>query len=82
MSVNAYNERPVLASTTFVPATTSPRYEDQLLPGLPPGVYRVAVTKDGVTIPARYNTETTLGCEVFGGGRGGSTTLALKLTSR
>ena len=52
------------------------------LPGLPPGVYRVAVTKDGAAIPAKYNTQTTLGCEVYGGARGGTPVLELKLSSR
>ncbi|MFO0821913.1 MAG: hypothetical protein U0792_02150 [Gemmataceae bacterium] len=51
-------------------------------PGLPSGVYRIAVTKDGAKIPARYNTETTLGCEVSAGGRGGSSGLDLKLNSK
>jgi hypothetical protein len=36
--------------------------------GLPPGFYRVEITKDGENIPAKYNTETTLGAEVYGGG--------------
>jgi hypothetical protein len=33
-------------------------------PGIPPGIYRVEITKDGEEIPAKYNTETTLGQEV------------------
>jgi hypothetical protein len=33
-------------------------------PGLPPGLYRVEITKKGVEIPAKYNTETILGCEI------------------
>jgi hypothetical protein len=33
-------------------------------PGVPPGFYRVEITKVGVDIPARYNTHTTLGVEV------------------
>ncbi len=52
------------------------------LPGLPPGVYRISVTKDGVTILPKYNTQTTLGCEVSGGGRGGNSTFDVKLTSK
>jgi hypothetical protein len=51
-------------------------------PGLPSGVYRVSVTREGGTLPARYNTQTTLGCEVFGASRGGSTSLTLRLTSQ
>jgi hypothetical protein len=33
-------------------------------PGLSPGFYRVEITKEGDTIPAKYNTATTLGLEV------------------
>lgn len=33
-------------------------------PGLPPGMYRVEITKDGENIPAKYNTNTELGQEV------------------
>jgi len=51
-------------------------------PGIPSGVYRIAVTKDGANIPAKFNTETTLGCEISGGGRGGSSTRELKLLTK
>lgn len=54
------------------------------LPGLPCGLYRVKVSKPGPegqeTIPARYNTQTTLGCEVFAGRSAGR--LEFKLFSR
>ena len=33
-------------------------------PGVPPGFYRVEITKPGLAIPAKYNTETILGIEV------------------
>lgn len=52
------------------------------LPGVPPGVYRIAVTKDGAALPERFNTKTTLGCEVSGGGRGGNSGLDLKLETK
>ncbi len=52
------------------------------MPGVPPGVYRIAVTKDGVSIPAKFNTETTQGCEVSGGGRGGSSGFDVKITTK
>jgi hypothetical protein len=32
--------------------------------GIPPGFYRVEITKPGLEIPAKYNTETVLGLEV------------------
>jgi hypothetical protein len=34
------------------------------LPGVPPGFYRVEITKPGMAVPARYNTKTVLGQEV------------------
>jgi hypothetical protein len=40
------------------------------LPGVAPGFYRVEITKPGVKIPAKYNTETTLGQEVALDARG------------
>jgi hypothetical protein len=33
-------------------------------PGIPPGMYRVEITKEGDNIPARYNTASELGQEV------------------
>jgi hypothetical protein len=36
-------------------------------PGAAPGFYRVEITKAGESIPAKYNTETTLGVEVASG---------------
>ncbi len=32
--------------------------------GMPPGVYRVEITHPKSTLPVKYNTESTLGCEV------------------
>ena len=34
--------------------------------GMPYGWYRIEVTKEGETIPAKYNTETTLGACIAG----------------
>jgi len=51
------------------------------LPGVPCGVYKIAVTKEGASIPAKYNTQTTLGGEVSGGGRSGNSILELRLTT-
>jgi hypothetical protein len=33
-------------------------------PGVPPGFYKVQITKSGENIPAKYNTQTILGAEV------------------
>jgi hypothetical protein len=35
-------------------------------PGTPPGFYRVEITKPGENIPAKYNTDTSLGEEISG----------------
>ena len=43
---------------------TMPAAEGDNRPGMPPGYYRVEITKAGDNIPAKYNTETTLGQEV------------------
>ena len=45
---------------------------DPSVKGLSPGFYRVEITKDGEPIPAKYNTETTLGAEAAGGREGNS----------
>ena len=37
------------------------------VPGVQCGLYRVEITKAGANIPAKYNTETTLGLEVAQG---------------
>jgi hypothetical protein len=34
------------------------------VPGVPYGLYRVEITKEGMDIPAKYNTQTILGQEV------------------
>jgi hypothetical protein len=48
-------------------ASISRPYEaDIKVRGLSPGFYRVEITKDGEAIPAKYNTQTTLGAEVSG----------------
>jgi hypothetical protein len=53
------------------------------MPGLQCGLYRIVVTKTGPgggeTLPEIYNTNTTLGREVFSAGRGG-TSIELDLT--
>jgi hypothetical protein len=47
--------------------------KDPGIAGIPLGLYRVEITKDGESIPAKYNTETTLSIGVYSpaaGGRG------------
>ena len=51
----------------------APMPADPTVQGLSPGFYRVEITKDGENIPAKYNTETTLGAEVASGSETGET---------
>jgi len=50
--------------------------------GLSAGLYKIQVTKDGTAIPARFNTQTTLGREVFPNPRAGEVTMTLEVSSR
>ena len=54
-------------SATGIVDVSSPYAADPKVTGLSPGFYRIEITKAGENIPARYNTETTLGAEVAGG---------------
>jgi EF hand len=49
---------------------------------IPAGLYRIKVTKEGTTIPPRFNTDTTLGREVVNEPRQGGATIELALSSR
>jgi hypothetical protein len=42
---------------------TVPRQGPDDVDGVPPGFYRVEITKPGENIPAKYNTQTTLGID-------------------
>jgi len=48
-------------------------------PGVSPGFYRVQITKSGENIPAKYNTETTLGQEVARDAAGNEGAIAIDL---
>lgn len=50
--------------------------------GLAPGLYKIQVTKDGAAIPARFNSQTVLGKEVFHDPHRAEDFIELKLTSR
>ena len=54
-------------SKSGVATINSPYPDDPKVGGLSPGFYRVLITKDGEKIPAKYNTETTLGAEAANG---------------
>jgi hypothetical protein len=53
------------------------------MPGLQCGLYKIVVSKSGPggeELPAKYNTQTTLGREVCTAGRGGGNNIELNLT--
>jgi hypothetical protein len=49
---------------------------------LAPGLYWVRITKEGLNLPARYNTQTTLGREVFPDPRTGEAAIEIALKVR
>ncbi|QDU22291.1 hypothetical protein [Urbifossiella limnaea] len=83
-----FTPEPFLSSLREATATTDSGGEasnftfgGDTVPGLPPGMYRVSVSKSGETIPAAFSTQTTVGCEVSGG-RGGSGSLDVNIPGR
>lgn len=50
--------------------------------GIAPGLYKIQVTKDGAAIPARFNTQTVLGREVFHNPREAEVSIELVLVSK
>jgi hypothetical protein len=74
--------KPATATTSAEGVAGAFQVEGQSLATLPPGLYRVRVTKDGTNLPARYNTQTTLGREVVTDPRQGEATIDLALRSR
>jgi hypothetical protein len=70
------------ATTDHEGATGAFRLDGRSVAALPPGLYRLRITRDGTNLPARYNTHTTLGREVFPAPRQGEVTIDLALSSR
>ena len=50
--------------------------------GPPAGLYKIQVTKDGTPLPARFNTQTVLGRDVYPDARAGEVPVELRLSSR
>jgi hypothetical protein len=50
--------------------------------GLAAGLYRIRVTKDGVSIPARFNSQTTLGREIVHNARTAMVWVEIDLSSK
>lgn len=69
---------PAAEGVTGPDGSTSMRIPNATPPGLALGFYRVEITKDGESIPAKYNTETTLGQAINSGSIGLGATYNLK----
>jgi hypothetical protein len=73
-------------SKTSVGGSCEFQIEGKQYPGVHPGVFRIEVSKPDAsgreTLPARYNTQTTLGVEVGRGNPGLTHGLLLELSSR
>jgi hypothetical protein len=56
------------------------------VPGLPLGLYKITLSKKGASgneeLPARFNSQTTLGREIVADPRGGTPTIDLDVTSK
>src|SRR5262249_36843615 len=86
----AFEPEPFLGPSLKTATTTTDKegvggafqVEGASLTALPPGLYRIRITKGGVNLPARYNTQTTLGREVFPDPRQGEVMIDLALSSR
>lgn len=69
---------PGAEGTTGPEGSTSIRIPNLDPPGLALGFYRVEITKEGESIPAKFNTETTLGQAIESGSIGLGNTYDLK----
>lgn len=78
-------------SSTLKPATATTDAEGQCTEfqidgkqyrGLPAGLYRIRVTKEGAAIAPRFNTQTTLGQEIYLDPRAASVSIELEVMSR
>jgi hypothetical protein len=74
--------KPAVAKTNVVGHCDQFTIDGKPHRGPAPGLYKIQVTKDGATIPARFNTQTTLGREVYPDGRSGEVAVELHLRSR
>jgi hypothetical protein len=75
--------KPATATTLSDGSVVDFQIEGVTQPGLPAGLYKVAISKidAGVeAVPTRYNSSTTLGCEICTAPRGGNTVLTFSLT--
>jgi hypothetical protein len=74
--------KPATAMTDSGGSTGPFQVENGSYTSLPPGLYRIKVTKAGAKLPTRYNTQTTLGREVTADPRTGEAIIELALVGR
>jgi EF hand len=74
--------KPATAKTRASGQCSEYQIEGKTYSGLAAGLYRIRVNKEGTPIPARFNTQSTLGQEVFHNPRVAELTVELDLVSR
>jgi hypothetical protein len=74
--------KPATAVTDKDGVTGTFQVDGKSATAIPAGLYRVKVTKEGTSLPARFNADTILGREVVNEPRQGGATVELALTSR
>jgi hypothetical protein len=74
--------KPATAKTNESGQCTEYQIEGKTYSGLAAGLYRIRVTKDGASIPTRFNTQSILGQEVFHNPRVAELTVEMDLASR
>jgi EF hand len=74
--------KPANAKTNNSGQCTEYQIDGKTYSGLAAGLYRIRVTKDGASIPPRFNTQSILGQEVFDNPRVAELTVEMDLASR
>ena len=74
--------KPAVGTTDADGRCAEYRIDGKTYRGLAPGLYQIRVTRDGAALPARFNTQTMLGREVFHDPRAAEVSVELALTSR
>jgi len=78
--------KPATGTTSDIGSISDFKLDGSSYPGLPCGLYKITVSKKDEsgkeTLQEKYVSGTALGGEFFEGGRGSSSTIILKLTSK
>lgn len=74
--------KPAVGTTDEQGQCTEYQIDGQAYRGLPAGLYRIRVTKEGAAIAPRFNTQTTIGHEVYLDPRAAAVSIELEVMSR